>query len=60
MLHTEMKLHSLGRDKSLPIFFIGDNMIKNLFLDLIFVVRTTLYMCNVVQYNNNFRSLRKR
>lgn len=28
--------------------------------DFIFAVKTAIYMCNVIQYSNNFKSLRKR
>lgn len=44
-----------------PLFFIkGDKMISRLVKDFIFAITTTLYMCNVIQYNNNYKSLRKR
>lgn len=35
-------------------------MIKEFILDFIFVLKTTVYMCNVIQYNDNYKSLRKR
>ena len=35
-------------------------MLKTFLKHFIFTVKTSLYMCDVIQYNNNFKSLRKR
>lgn len=32
----------------------------NIIKDFIFAIKSAMYMCDVVQYNDNFKSLRKR
>ena len=35
-------------------------MVKELILDFTFTIRTMIYMCNVIENSNNFKSLRRR
>lgn len=48
-----------GVNNSPNIFFIGDYM-KEFLLDTIFMLKNIWYMCNVIQYSNNYKSLRRR